>query len=48
MSRKSKELSSDKTEVIVKVLKNDGLKISETLRMLGVQNVTCRLVIKTF
>lgn len=48
MSSKSKELSSDKTEVIVKVLKNDGLKISETLRMLGVQNVTCRLVIKTF
>lgn len=44
---RSKELSPDKKEVIIK-LKNDGLRVFEISRMLGVPEFTCRSVIKTF
>ena len=47
MGRKSKELSPDKKEIIVK-LKDDGFKISEISRMLGVPESTCRSILKTF
>lgn len=49
MGSRSKELSPppDKKKVIIK-LKNEGLRISEISRMLGVPESTCRSVIKTF
>jgi transposase len=47
MGRKSKELSPDKKEIIVK-LKDYGFKISEISRTLGVPESTCGSILKTF